>query len=241
MKIYICEDDLSQRQHITKIINNYILIENLDMKIQLSTSDPLQILQAIDQEQSVYFLDIGLHSELNGLELASAIRKADTHGYIIFITTHDEMAFETFKYQVAALDFILKDQGNLKDNIVRVFQTIQQQLMIDADDNDTIAIKLNDRILYINLKTLIYIETLSNHKLVLHAQNKESLITGDLKAIEQRLPNNFFRAHKSFLVNLDYVDHVDKKQNLIFFRNGASCLVSRRKIKLLTEHKLKLN
>ena len=76
---------------------------------------------------------------------------------------------------------------------------------------------------------------------MLHAQNKESLITGDLKALEQRLPNNFFRAHKSFLVNLDYVDHVDKKQNLIFFRNGASCLVSRRKIKLLTEHKLKLN
>lgn len=241
MKIYICEDDLSQLQYITKIINNYILIENLDMKIKLSTSDPSQILQEIDQEQSVYFLDIDLHSELNGLELASAIRNTDTHGYIIFITTHDEMAFETFKYQVAALDFILKDQGNLKDNIVRVFQTIQQQLMIDADDNDTIAIKLNDRILYINLKALIYIETLSNHKLVLHAQNKKSLITGNLKALEQRLPNNFFRAHKSFLVNLDYVDHVDKKQNLIFFQNGASCLVSRRKIKLLTEHKLKLN
>lgn len=241
MKIYICEDDLSQLQYITKIINNYILIENLDMKIKLSTSDPSQILQEIDQEQSVYFLDIDLHSDLNGLELASAIRNTDTHGYIIFITTHDEMAFETFKYQVAALDFILKDQGNLKENIVRVFQTIRQQLMIDADDNDTIAIKLNDRILYINLKTLVYIETLSNHKLVLHAQNKESVITGDLKALERRLPNNFFRAHKSFLVNLDYIDYVDKNQNLIFFQNGASCLVSRRKIKLLTEHKLKLN
>ncbi|RHW48558.1 DNA-binding response regulator [Bombilactobacillus bombi] len=233
MNIYICEDDPSQRKEITTIIKNYIFIENLDMQVVLSTANPHQVLQCLDNQQGICFLDIDFHSDLNGIELVSQIRAKDSHGYIIFITTHDEMAFETFKYQVAALDFILKDQGDLQSNVRKVFQTIKQQLAIDAVDNKVIAINLNDRVLYLNLNSLTYVETASNHKLLLHSTDKESLVTGDLKELEERLPDNFFRCHKSFLVNLDYLDYIDKKQNLLRLKTGASCLIARRKIKLL--------
>ena len=39
LKIYICEDDDIERNNIEKIINNVIIIENYDMKIELSTSN----------------------------------------------------------------------------------------------------------------------------------------------------------------------------------------------------------
>ncbi|NVY96146.1 response regulator transcription factor [Lactobacillus sp. DCY120] len=220
------------------MIKKYIFIENLDFTLALSTTDPQQILEAVrkDSTSGVYFLDIDLGTELNGLQLAQKIRNYDNKGYIIFVTTHDELAFETFKYQVAALDFILKDQVNLRSSIIRVFEKIEQQLTINNSDSDLLAVKLSDQVIYLDLKLLEYVETLGDHKLLLHSLDSESLITGDLKKLVQRLPQNFFRAHKSFLVNLDYVKAIDKKKGIITFKNKDQCLISRRKIKELDNY-----
>ena len=44
--------------------------------------------------------------------MAEKIRDIDSLGYIIFITTHSELTYLTFKYRVEAMDFILKDNVN---------------------------------------------------------------------------------------------------------------------------------
>ena len=40
LRIFICEDDTIQRKKLERIIQRYILIEELDMQLQLSTADP---------------------------------------------------------------------------------------------------------------------------------------------------------------------------------------------------------
>lgn len=54
------------------------------------------------------FLDIQLEADINGIKLASEIRKHDPVGNIIFVTSHSELTYLTFVYKVAAMDFILK-------------------------------------------------------------------------------------------------------------------------------------
>lgn len=45
MKILICEDDPKQRERMVSIIENYIMIEEKPMKIELATNDPYAILE----------------------------------------------------------------------------------------------------------------------------------------------------------------------------------------------------
>ena len=112
--IYICEDNQKELSLFTQYIKDLVSIENIDMEVTLSSSDPYEILQAaaLSQNVGLFFLDIDLKSDINGLALAQRIRKLQPRCFIIFITSHSEMGFLTFEYKVEALDFILKDNAS---------------------------------------------------------------------------------------------------------------------------------
>lgn len=118
--VHICEDNSEQRKVIVQYIRTAILIEEYDMKLSIETGDPEKILDAVKDSENMglYFLDIELQADMNGLILANKIREYNPRGFIIFITSHSEMSFLTFKYKVEALDFILKDHP----------QQLQQQI-----------------------------------------------------------------------------------------------------------------
>ena len=108
LKIYLCEDNPKQREILSKYINNMILIDDYDIQFVKATDDPHEILELIDSERStgLYFLDIDLSSDMNGLALAKEIRKIDSRGFIVFITTHSEMSFMTFSCFYLFFSFI---------------------------------------------------------------------------------------------------------------------------------------
>ena len=110
LKAFICEDNKNQREKLTKIIEDIILIENYDMDLGLSTSDPYELINSITgtTNTGIYFLDVDLHSDINGIQLAEKIREHDPRGFIVFITTHAEMSYLTFIYKVEAMDYIIK-------------------------------------------------------------------------------------------------------------------------------------
>lgn len=237
MDIYLCEDDNAQLKRLQKIINNYLLIENLDMQIVQATADPQEILKTLKLNNStpnIYFLDIDLQTQLNGLELAAEIRKFDSLGTIVFVTTHDELARETFKYQVAALDFIVKDNPQqLQHDVIQILIKVQEQLQQQQQQRKLLVVKTTDQVLYLDCQQIEFIETLGDHKLLIHEINKQQTINSDLKDLEQRLPTNFLRIHKSFIINTDFLLEFNKKQKVVVLQNGITCPVSRRKVKTL--------
>lgn len=111
MKVLICEDDPKQRERMVSIIENYIMIEEKPMEIEIATDNPYEVLEASKNMSDIgcYFLDIQLESDINGIKLGSEIRKHDPVGNIIFVTSHTELTYLTFVYKVAAMDFIFKD------------------------------------------------------------------------------------------------------------------------------------
>ncbi|MBC9723071.1 MAG: LytTR family transcriptional regulator DNA-binding domain-containing protein [Lactobacillus sp.] len=42
-----------------------------------------------------------------------------------------------------------------------------------------------------------------------------------------------FQCHKSYIINLQNVVRIDKKEKKVYFENGESCFVSRRLVKEL--------
>lgn len=231
INIYICEDDLAQLDYLSHIIKNYLLIEQLEDYFHCATPDPYILIKELSNTEGtgLYFLDIDLHSDITGLELAAKIRQYDPRGYIVFITTHDEMLPLTFTYKVEAMDFIQKDLPNsLPERIIQCIQTaLKTEKTIQAQSHHILSIRLEHTIFQINQNDIVLIESDNiPHKLIIHTTNGVKRISGSLKDIQASLDNRFHRCHNSTIVNIGHVISYHPEKRLLQLDNGENCLVS---------------
>lgn len=238
--VYICEDNEETRRYLTRQIENFIMIENLDMKIICSTEDPELFLEAVggQKERGIYFLDVDLSHKLTGFDVAKLVRKKDARGFVIFITTHGELALETFRYQIEAMDYILKDEPDkIAERIHMSLLNVQQRMAADDQDNTNyFVIRQMDEVRYINYKNIIYFETSGEkHKVVLVTDSEYIEFFGNLKAIEEKTGEQFIRCHRSYLINKDYIEKINVRENIVVMRGGKKCDLSRSGKKRLEE------
>ncbi|MFR2689320.1 MAG: response regulator, partial [Enterococcus faecium] len=94
LKIFVCEDDGAFRLKLAKMIQNYLMMQDYDIKFQMDTSDPEVLLSYIrsNKTEGIYFLDIDLSSNMNGINLAATIREYDPLAKIIFVTSYTDLA-----------------------------------------------------------------------------------------------------------------------------------------------------
>lgn len=234
--IFICEDDSLQKSVIESIIYKKILIEEYDMKIELSTADPYELKKYIDSRDSiggVYFLDIDFNTDINGIQLASYIRKKDINAKIIFITTHSELLQLTFEYRVEALDYIMKDNVTLiQQKIFDCLENAYSYYTSDKnEDMDKVKFKIGNTVKLLSLDDIMFIETTGTpHKLNIHLKNGSFELYETLSEIEKLSPF-FVRVHNSVIVNKNNIDYIDKKNKVAVMTNGESCILSVRGIK----------
>ena len=111
LSIFVLEDELLQQSRIQNVIQELIAQKALQCKPPKIFGKPHQLVEAITERGShqLFFLDIEIKGEeKKGLDIAKEIRKKDPNATIVFVTTHSEFMPITFKYKVAALDFIDK-------------------------------------------------------------------------------------------------------------------------------------
>ena len=234
--IFICEDNKKQLDLFTTYISNLILIEGFDMKIVQATSDPHQLLKEIltAENTGLFFLDIDLRSDMNGLTLAQRIRQIQPRCFIVFITSHSEMSFLTFQYKAEALDFIVKDSAeHIKSKIHECLLDVNSKYT--SSNNNvarTFTINQNDKRIVIDYNDIIFFETSNNiHKIILHARKRVIEFTGQLKDIEQQLDYRFYRCHTSYIINKDNITDIDFKELLVNINNGETCIKKKKKKK----------
>lgn len=231
--IYICDDELKMLEKITAIVEKEILIENLDMGPAFSTIFPDKLLEKREADTAVgiYFLDVDfLEADEDGFQLASKIRKLDPRGYIIFITSHVERSFETFHYRLEAMDYIVKGSDEeLTLRIRECLKSVEKRVLSENESHRKFyPLKMFDSIRYIPLDEILYFEAEgASHRIYLHTEKETLNFLGNLKSIEAEMGDDFFRSHRSFLVNRNKIHQVLLKSNEIEMVNGAICLLSR--------------
>lgn len=224
------------RYLVQKYISNFILMEGFDMQIVQATADPHVILKEIRTAENtgLFFLDIDLKSDMNGLTLAQRIRQIQPRCFIVFITSHSEMSFLTFQYKAEALDFIVKDSTeHIKAKIHECLLDVSSKYTsLNNSITRTFTINQNDKRIVIDYSDILFFETSSNiHKIILHAKKRVIEFTGQLKDIEQQLDYRFYRCHTSYIINKDNISDVDFKELQVHMNNGESCPISVRKKK----------
>lgn len=233
MRVIICEDDYSQRTFIKNEITKYASFHLPSIEIALIAARAEDVVNFINHNQGdCYFLDIELEGDMNGLELAGIIRENDPLANIIFITTFADKLKLTFKYKIAAMDYIVKstDKPSFSKRITDALETAYKRYLIigQTQTANILQIKIGDTIKNIKYDDIYYFETAAvAHKIKLHTNNGIYEFYGKLKELE-KIDSRFCRCHNSYLINIDYVKEYHPKSRILLMQNGHECLVSYR-------------
>jgi len=240
LPIFICEDDKVQRSTLERYITNYIVMEELSMRITLSTGDPEAILEYLKQNpktMGIYFLDVDLGHAINGIDLAVKIREIDPLGAIVFVTTHNGLAPTLFKHRVEALDYITKDNlpEDVQKEVVECLQTIQKRSMSSPFyDEVRFKVKIGSQTRLFPIADILFFETSNEQKkVIMHLKEGEVTFFGKLKEIEAFHPNFVF-IHKSTVVNIAHIKSIGVNNDLtVYFTNGDQRPIATRLVKVL--------
>ena len=225
ISIFICEDDTRYREQITEFISNYILMENMTMQVVCSTALPNDILDYISKNKvaGLYFLDLDLGLDVNGIELAKKIREHDPRGFVVFITSDAESHALTFTYKVEALDYIVKGDLNIKERICECIRDAEAKFITQSTPlQDTFVFKrMNDykgRLEAIYHSKILYFEkNLGTQNIFLYTETERYEFRGSLSQIEKELDKRFVRCHRAIIVNTEKIASYDRAERKIQF------------------------
>ena len=225
IKFAICDDEPLMAQELAGHLADYMK-ENLITAYSVSSfSDGRALLDAIDRFD-VIFLDIQMEQP-DGMETAKLLRRRGDHSLLVFVTVLKELVFDAF--QVEAYDYLLKplDRARFKQTMDRVLRSLDRKT---AED---IVIQRGTGCEVVLLSDIVYCEVLGR-KIYLHKHDGTvSDYYDKLEDLERRVDGRFFKCHRSYLVNLDYVRGCQDGQVLLF--QGERIPASRLRERELTQ------
>ena len=220
------------------VLQNLLLRFCPDVELIAKCENVTKAVEVINKEKpDLVFLDIEMPNYA-GYEIVNFFKEINFE--IIFVTAYDQYAIRAF--EIAAIDYLLKpiDIERLKLAVTRVLQqrNIQQQsqrlsLLSNTLENKelkNIVISDKGQQHIIVIENIIAIEAQESY-CIIYTADKQFIASKNLKHFEtvlQSLPK-FFRVHKSWLVNKDYIKHYSKSNLSIQLTNGLTTKLSKYK------------
>lgn len=200
--IAICDDNAEDLEHIHNMLCQTKIL--CDLTEYTSAESLLTDIDTNQKQFDLFFLDIYLPGQ-NGVEAARHIRGANENAVIIFLTSSEDFYREAF--ELYAFQYLIKPIS--LDNLTRV---LQKALSLIATPEETLQIAFRGHNTKLRQADIMYISS-SNHALSYHMKNGETHTSYDrLDELEARLSSEMFvRCHKSYMVNLLYVNRLSRE------------------------------
>ena len=199
-------------------------------------------LEGIEKRKpQLVFLDVQMKNE-TGFDLLDKLNEKNFQ--LIFTTAHSEFAVKAFRY--SALDYLIKpiDASELEYAVKKAKQRIQLhqsstpeqvQLLTQHLDGskkipDKIAIPTPEGLMFIWVNDIIYCHGLGNYTEFFLLNGQKITSSHTLKQYEELLSDHlFFRAHKSFLINLSHIKkYLRGEGGTAVMSNGHEIEIARR-------------
>lgn len=207
IKIAFCDDEMEVLHQMNGLLDRYRVERNEDITYAAFQS-PFELLTEIEKgiRPDILFLDVVMPGQ-NGMDVAKEIRQYDTNVKIIFLTSSPEFAVES--YTVGAYFYQLKPIW--EESFFRLMDSVLSEC--EKKKKNSLILHSKDSITRINLQQLEYCEVLGR-KLLFHLENGAVLEgAGSLDDLAGQLMQycNFFRPHRSFLVNMEYIQNISSR------------------------------
>jgi len=215
-----------------------MLVEFSQIEIVAEANNVQSALAAVEKHQpSVVFLDIQMPRQ-SGFEF---LEKTKASFKTIFVTAHDEFAVRAF--EVNGLDYLLKpiERERLAAAVQRLDRPAEvQEARPRLAESDYVLVSGAASARFIQVRSIQYIVAAGAYSEIYTAGSGKWMMLRSMKEWHERLPaKQFVRIHRSVLVNLEYVDRLERLQNYscnVFLRNLSVPLwMSRRYAMLLRE------
>lgn len=226
MKIVVCDDSKEDLKEIDGLLIKY-KTEHADAEFEVEcfTDSGLLYRRILDGKPGdVYILDM-IMSEKNGIDIGSLIRSTDEKSVIIYITSSDDFALEA--YGVHAVRYLLKPVKKelFYEAVDYAFDSIPKK-----KPENSYQVKTKEGQVAVPFSQIEYIENYSRVINVCMTDGKEIKSIYIRKSFnEETKPvmedNRFIQVHKSFIINMDYVDRL--AQGSITMESGKNIPVSR--------------
>lgn len=213
--ILILEDDMSCNKLLINIISN--CRENVSVYSAIDEKEAMQL--AMECYIDLFLIDISLHgdkaNDASGVTFAKKIRKIEHYEItpMIFVTSVANLELHTYR-EVSCYSYILKPLDSPKQEklLVEMDKLLRSDRSQSRDDYYYFKI---DSIYYpIKISEIITIKC-QNRKLLVHTVRDEFTVSNltlkqVMKELNQNGCNPFVQCHRGILVNLDYIDYIDK-------------------------------
>lgn len=228
VNIAVCDDDEIVCDaiclRICKILKSCGISASCDKYIS-----PVALYKNVNERQyDVLFLDIDM-PKLNGIELAKIIRKDKNETDIIFVSNREDKVFETFP--VRPFGFVRKNNftHDLND-VMRSYinaKIISNSYAVFKTANNSITRK-------VRVADIVYIESFRYKQYVYMADGELFEIHMTMKELEDKLKEyDIIRVYQGYLVNLKYVQRIDRAGIILNYDEGKIINISREKVQEL--------
>ncbi len=156
------------------------------------------------------FCDINM-PDLNGMDF---VKSLVVPPLVVFTSAYSEYAVEGFR--VNAVDYLLKPFG--LQEFQRAANRLKERMFPNiGDDNlggsDVVFLKTDYRVVKVSIPDIRYIEGMSEYlKVWIEGEAKPIITLLSMKKMEERLPDYFMRIHRSYIVNLNKIQEVNKNR-----------------------------
>jgi len=204
IRVAVCDDEPEVTEKINDSINSFLTDNKCSFTVEKYYSGESFV--ESEKKYDLIFLDIEM-KELNGIETAQVIRSEDADVKIVYITSYTD--YWRRAYRVHAFDFISKpfsdeDIHNVLKDFLRIY---------DVENEKTVQLRTADGAAVLKIKDILYfyIKDKEKRKVIVNTSHGEYVSIESLKEIYEKLDNEeFYKAHKSYIVNLRYVQSMTK-------------------------------
>lgn len=228
LNIAICDDHIEEVKIISTLVSKNIELLNIPFKITYFNEgqDLIEHMESSKETFDIIFLDIYMKAS-HGIDIARDIREFDKECKIIFITSSEAHAIDS--YDVRAIYYILKPINEEKFSLA-IKLAIEE---LDKGNKQIVIINKRGsyRVLY---KDILYAE--SKARVVNIYLKSGEIITfySKLEDFYQSLKDeSFLKCHKSFIVNMDYILKIE--DNFIFTGDNIKIPISSTNISVIKE------
>jgi DNA-binding LytR/AlgR family response regulator len=210
VRILVVEDEMVIAMNLISILEGlgYDVLEPAN-----SFEEAIDLLRT--EHPDIALLDIQLDGDKDGIDLAKHIKLHHEIPFI-FLTSNADLSTLTQAKETLPSSYLVKpfNQDDLFTSIEIALYNFKDARGNQKQDKniviqDSIFIKNKNMFYKVKFEDILFIKSDHVYLEVFTKGNKKHLIRGSLTAFSSRLPKNFFRTHRSYLINLDFLDAIN--------------------------------
>lgn len=218
MKILLCEDNPADLEKAREQIE--AAAETYPEESMLEICQTAEACRAYLKSEvpDLVFMDIFM-AETSGVDLAREIRSLSTDAKIVFLTSSNEFAAES--YEVGAMDYILKPPT--QSQVKKVFENYMKTR---KSQRRYILVKRGRDEVRIEEAGILYVRTIGNETSI-HTKTGVVRAYYPLREIEKQLDaGRFLKVRKGLITSMDYIEAMEGDYCVL--KNGEEYAISRK-------------